>query len=173
MRLNDSGHRVWLLASLVLAFLSPIAAIAAATGETVLGVASVIDGDTLDIHGERFRIEGIDAPESNQLCQRQGDRWPCGRRSATALADFIGASTVKCTVLGLDKYRRNLGRCFARDRDIADLMTREGWAIAYRKYSMDYVAAEEEAHTQRRNLWAGEFEAPWDFRHRRRGGPRQ
>jgi len=89
-----------------------------------------------------------------------------------ALADFIGVTPVSCTVLGFDKYHRNLGRCFVHGRDIADFMTREGWAIAYRKYSMDYVAAEEEAHTHRRNLWAGDFEAPWDFRHRRRGGPR-
>jgi hypothetical protein len=31
--------------------------------------ASIIDGDTLEIHGTRIRLWGIDAPESNQLCR--------------------------------------------------------------------------------------------------------
>jgi endonuclease YncB( thermonuclease family) len=35
--------------------------------DNVSGQASVIDGDTLEIHGSRIRLWGIDAPESNQL----------------------------------------------------------------------------------------------------------
>jgi hypothetical protein len=37
-------------------------------GEFV-GRASVVDGDTLDIHGTRIRLWGIDAPETSQLCR--------------------------------------------------------------------------------------------------------
>ena len=36
----------------------------AAHAEVIAGRASVIDGDTLEIHGERIRILDIDAPES-------------------------------------------------------------------------------------------------------------
>jgi endonuclease YncB( thermonuclease family) len=33
------------------------------------GQASIIDGDTLEIHGTRIRLWGIDAPGSTQLCR--------------------------------------------------------------------------------------------------------
>jgi endonuclease YncB( thermonuclease family) len=49
----------------------------------------VIDGDTVEIHGKRIRLFGIDAVESEQRCQRDGkpccaagippSPWPNGR----------------------------------------------------------------------------------------------
>ncbi len=55
----------------------------------VAGTASVIDGDTIEVHGQRIRLHGIDAPESRQLCRLDGKSWPCGRDAANALADKI------------------------------------------------------------------------------------
>jgi hypothetical protein len=39
-----------------------------------------------------------------------------------------------------------------------------GWALAYRRYSMDYVAAEDEARKAKRGMWRGTFVKPWEWR---------
>ncbi len=51
----------------------------------VAGTASVIDGDTIEVHGQRIRLHGIDAPESRQLCRLDGKPWQCGKDAANAL----------------------------------------------------------------------------------------
>ncbi len=55
----------------------------------VAGVASVIDGDTIEVHGQRIRLHGIDAPESRQLCRLDGKPWQCGKDAANAPARIV------------------------------------------------------------------------------------
>jgi hypothetical protein len=72
----------------------------------ITGTASVIDGDTIEIHGTRIRLHGIDAPESRQECARPtGERWRCGQQAALALADHIGRSSISCVPRDRDRYR--------------------------------------------------------------------
>ena len=77
----------------------------------LVGRATVIDGDTIEIHGRRIRLYGIDAPESAQLCTTGGARYRCGQSAAVALADFIGQRTVICAQSGTDRYERAIATC--------------------------------------------------------------
>jgi endonuclease YncB( thermonuclease family) len=134
------------------------------TSQTIKGQASVIDGDTIEIHGTRIRLFGIDAPESGQTCTVQGKAWPCGRRAALALSDKIGRHVVECRPKDRDRYGRVVAVCLADGNDINGWMVAEGWALAYRQYSSDYVNQERSAANAKRGMWQGQFEPPWDWR---------
>ena len=140
----------------------------------IAGRASVIDGDTIEIRGERIRLYGIDTPESTQLCDLDGQPYRCGQQAALALADKIGENrAADGEAIGWPGLR-GPPSCFVGGDDINRWMTVQGWSLAYRKYSRDYIDAEDEARTNGRGLWRGDFEPPWDWRkeHPRGGSPR-
>ena len=132
--------------------------------DLVVGQSSVIDADTLEIHGTRIRLEGVDAPESSQRCGAAGQEWACGQKAALALADWLGDRPVSCRPKGQDRYQRVLARCFVGTEDVQAWLVLNGWALAYRIYSKDYVAAEEVAQSRKAGLWQGDFVSPWDWR---------
>lgn len=136
----------------------------AAAGQLV-GRASVVDGDTIEIRGERIRIYGIDAPESGQLCtDGRGKAYRCGQTAALALDEIVRGMTVRCDDRGRDRYRRMIGVCRVGELDVGEAMVRSGMAIAYRRYSMDYVGAEVSAQRDQVGMWQGRFDAPWVWR---------
>jgi endonuclease YncB( thermonuclease family) len=136
----------------------------------VVGVASVIDGDTIEIHGQRIRLHGIDAPEASQTCNLDGKPWRCGQASANALAEYIDRRTVTCEPRARDRYRRLVAACSVGGASISAWMVREGWAVAYRRYSQDFVADETAARASRRGIWRSVFIVPWEWRAQRRPG---
>jgi hypothetical protein len=80
---------------------------AAAFADDLAGRASVIDGDTLEIHGTRIRLWGIDAPESDQLCRsEESERYRCGQKAANDLDAFIDRRPVGCVEVDRDQYGR-------------------------------------------------------------------
>lgn len=151
------------LRSPLFVFLSLVALPALA--QPVKGQATVIDGDTIEITGTRIRLHGIDAPESGQRCQdERGRDFRCGQRSAFALADWIGRANVSCEQRDTDGYGRVVAVCRVQGADMNHWMVREGWAVAYREYSPEYVSDELAAQRARAGLWAGRFIPPSEWR---------
>ena len=136
----------------------------AAAQSPVVGVASVIDGDTLAIHGQRIRLHGIDAPESRQFCEKDGKQYRCGQQAALALANKIGRATVRCEQRDIDRYKRIVAICRLGAEDLNAWMVRQGWAIAYRQYSRDYIDDESTAQAAKVGIWAGRFIEPSRWR---------
>lgn len=158
---------VAVMASLLLA--PPLSVGASSPASDRSGIASVIDGDTLELHGERIRLHGIDAPESAQTCQdARGRSWPCGRRAALALADRIRQRPLRCEQTGRDRYRRTLAVCYLGRSDLNAWLVRNGWALAYRRYSGDYLGQEKAAQAAGVGIWVGSFVPPWEWRRRTR-----
>ena len=132
----------------------------------IQGVASVIDGDTIEIHGVRIRLFGIDAPESKQICKTAGgSSFRCGRSAANGLAALIGRQTVSCTVKDTDKYGRSVSICRVGGTDVGSYLVSHGLAVAYRQYSKMYVSEEDNANHAHVGVWSGAFQMPWDWRH--------
>ncbi|MDQ0503861.1 thermonuclease family protein [Xanthobacter agilis] len=128
--------------------------------DVVAGPATVIDGDTLRLDGQRIRLTGMDAPELAQTCMRDGQSWPCGATARFALVELVQRGDVFCAGSGADAYGRMLARCTVDGVDIAEELVRQGLALADGRYG----TAEAEARAARRGLWAGRFERPRDYR---------
>jgi endonuclease YncB( thermonuclease family) len=145
--------------------------VATLSGPTLTGPARVIDGDSIEIAGERIRLFGIDAPEARQECHdHAGVAYPCGREAARALAAAIGQRAVTCTAVEHDRYERGVAICRVDDHDLGEAMVRSGHAFDYGAHSRGrYIAAEREAREARRGLWAGTFEHPMAWRRRAAG----
>lgn len=142
--------------------------------ETIDGLARVLDGDTLELAGERVRLIGIDAPEGRQLCQRGDREWACGDDAAAALDEMIAGMEVRCDVLGRDRWGRALALCFADGVELNREMVREGWALAWYPErgavpGPAYDAEQANAEAAQRGLWSGSFIEPWEWRRRERG----
>ena len=141
-------------------------AISSAGADTLMGRASVVDGDTIEIHGDRIRILDIDAPESRQICTRtDGQEWRCGQRAALALSDWIGQQSVTCDTTKKDQYKRWLARCTVAGEDVAAWLAAQGWAVPYRDCKCEVVRdAAEQAKIAKSGIWAGTFMMPWEWR---------
>jgi endonuclease YncB( thermonuclease family) len=133
---------------------------------TLSGVPRIIDGDTIRIGSTRIRLHGIDAPEAKQTCTADAKEWRCGQEATNALVRIVGGRQVTCSQRDVDRYGRIVAVCRAGSINLNAWIVGEGWAVAYRRYSMEYVRDEGEARAARKGLWRGEFMMPWDWRRR-------
>lgn len=134
----------------------------------VLAAASprVVDGDTLELNGIVYRLHGIDAPEAGQKCSKpNGKPWDCGKAAISALEELVLGKAVECDDRGQDGYGRRLAVCKVGGEDVNAKMVATGQAWAFRKYSTDYAALEDQAHSSHIGIWIIDNQTtPWDYR---------
>jgi endonuclease YncB( thermonuclease family) len=137
-------------------------------GTPINGRAKIIDGDSLEVAGERIRLFGIDAPEGRQQCRdAKGEDYACGREAARILTALIGGRPVSCTLVTHDQYARDVATCQAKGHDLGEAMVRAGYARDYARHSKGrYAAAERDARAAKRGIWAGASEDPAAWRKR-------
>lgn len=127
------------------------------------GAVRLADGDSLELGGQRIRIEGIDAPELHQNCGTPNTEWACGRRAKEALQKIIEAGEVTCRPVDQDRYGREVSICEVGGRDLGRAMVEQGWAVAT---GIAYADEQRVARAARRGIWAGPFEMPAEWRAR-------
>jgi endonuclease YncB( thermonuclease family) len=115
----------------------------------------VVDGDTLRVGGERVRLFGVDAPELSQMCGAEAPKVACGQLAARWLRSRVQGRVLRCTRVDTDRYGRLVARCSVEGSDVGRSIAEAGWATAYRKYSLDYVGAEQLARAARRGGASG------------------
>jgi endonuclease YncB( thermonuclease family) len=126
----------------------------------------VLDGDTLEIAGQRMQLFGIDAFELEQTClDEHGQPWHCGAAAKAALAELVADQAIACTVVDGTPADDYVAQCKVRDEvDLGHYMVRAGLALADREVSEDYIAGEAAAQAAAAGVWGGTFNPPWEWR---------
>ena len=144
--------------------------------EEIIGIPKVVDGDTVHINNFKLRLEGIDAPEMRQTCKKEKlkissvigytfyEDYYCGKVSKENLDGKINGSKIKCVSSSKDRYKRYLATCFKDEVNLNQWMVRNGHAVAYRRYSKEYVPDEDFAKENKLGLWQGKFLNPEKWR---------
>lgn len=135
-----------------------------AHAQIITGTARVIDGDTLDLGGQRIRLHGIDAVEAQQTCNGNGEAWACGQAATSRLKALAQAKVVSCRQHDIDAYDRIVASCEVGRTDLAQVMIQSGLAVALPQYSAAYLEAEAMAKTRGVGIWSTQFDTPSDYR---------
>ena len=158
---------------LVFSFFIFLLSTKASSIEKIEGVPSVTDGDTIKINGNKIRLFGIDAPEVKQSCKKPYisfsfyslyKKYNCGVISTEKLRDKISNKKISCLISNKDRYGRFIGECFYKNLNINSWMVKNGYAVAYLKYSKKFVAQENQAKKNKLGIWQGPFINPWEWR---------
>jgi endonuclease YncB( thermonuclease family) len=160
---------MWIRAVLGAALVSMFAPMVALSAPVVEGALRVVDADTVEIDGQRIRLFGIDAPEHAQSCGLEAaTQWQCGAWASSEVRARYEGRRARCRGEDRDRYGRMVARCFVDGQDMGRALVRDGVALAYRRYSRDYVAEEQLAAAHRRGVHAVGYQAPSDYRAERR-----
>jgi endonuclease YncB( thermonuclease family) len=156
--------------AIVFAVLTALAAVLTWWNEKrVEGMGKAIDGDSILLAGEELRLKGIDAPEFDQICDKDGKAWRCGETSKIVMARELARGPLLCRSSERDKYGRRLATCTVAGMDLNGFMVRSGAAISFGGYERE----EAEARDAKRGVWSSRFDPPQEWRRAHPHGPRQ
>ena len=137
--------------------------------------AIITDANTLVLNGTPHRLEGVDAPETDQICVNEaGAVWTCGVEARDQLKNFVGKRDVRCEGRKHDTAYRNrrISICRIEGEPISlnQWLVREGWALDVAPYAKErFQADQDEARGKGRGLWKGCFAPPQSARHENKG----
>lgn len=137
---------------------------ALAHAQVITGPARAVDGDTLDMTGQRIRLHGIDAPEAEQACDRAGEPWACGKEATATLTTLVSAGPAECVQREIDVYGRSVATCRVGNLDLGLAMVAAGLAVALPEASPDYKDNEAQRRAMKIGIWGGSFEHPAAYR---------
>ena len=165
-------RRMWSRAFLAAAFLLSVLPASPAFSAGAI----VRDGGTIEVAGVTYRLDGIDAPDVDQMCiDDHADPWACGVEARDHLSGLIGNHPVRCEDLGIGTTykKRHIGICTVEGEgaNLNQLLVAEGFALNFEPYAHGRFKEDEAgAKDGRRGLWKGCFAAPQDFRWGRKDG---
>ena len=102
--------------------------------------------------------------KANKLARRESKKYirvvtnqPFFLNLSVFLKSLIKNKVVVCYGKNKDRYGRLIAVCFTENLNLNSTMVKEGWAIAYRYYSKDYIKDEETARKLKKRHMAGHF----------------
>lgn len=117
---------------------------------TIIGAATVTDGDTIFVGGTKVRLNGFDTPEKDSMCGSTN----VYEQASAALSEFIGSEEVECDLSGVKTFDRFVGTCSVEGTDIGTFMVERGLGRDWPRFSGGkYAAAEKAARAEKRGLW--------------------
>ena len=140
--------------------------------------ANAIDGETLYMKGTEIALFGIDAMESDQICQNAvGKDYACGAAATQALQSLVQNEQVICLPMVGINERRILAACELvgdettpmddddfqlgyRPNSLSRLMVVNGHAVGVGFGQRFFDGEQEEAQTLRKGIWQGSFVPP-------------
>lgn len=125
---------------------------------SIVGKAQIVDGNTIEVGGQRINLFGIDAPAPGQFCDAGGKKWPCGQNAVFGLSAIVERQWVHCQARSPATAKVVTAVCRLAGADGPDInaaMVRQGWARADGRMPA-YLSEEKTARAAKAGIWAGQ-----------------
>ena len=128
------------------------------------GISRVVSGDTLTLNGRIIKLFGVAAPDLSQTCADSSGRgYKCGYQAVSWLSGWLAENEIKCHIISENEQGVLVSVCMLGPYDIGAALINSGWAVADVRQTQIYLPYQNQALSNKRGLWQGEFYMPWDW----------